>query len=262
MERDKLNWAAVSPTLSKSEVKRGVIKAIDLTKRYENGLLALDALNLQVDSGEIYCLLGASGASKTTTINLFLNIIKPTSGRALINGTDVAKHPIQAKKYVSYVSDDVALYGNLSARQNVEFFVKLGGRPNIRKEECRSALREVGLREKAFDQPVKKLSKGVRQKIVVAIALLRNTPAILLDEPTTGLDPKAMAELLEILNELRDRGKAILMSTPDIFCVKEIADRVGIMKDGRKVLERTKRELEKDDLQVLYLDYMHGYATQ
>lgn len=261
VERETSRWPSEFSNPPKSGSVNSLIQAIDLTKRYENGLLALDALNLSVKSGEIYCLLGASGASKTTTINLFLNIIEPTSGRAFINGTDVAKYPSEAKKHVSYVSDDVTLYSTLTARQNLEFFVRLGGARNIRKEDCRRALREVGLQEKAFDEPVKKLSRGVRQKIAIAIATIRNTPAILLDEPTTGLDPKAIAEFMELLNELRESGKAILMSTTDIFCVKEIADRVGIMKDGRKVLERTRRELEHDDLQALYLDYMHGYAT-
>ena len=100
-----------------------MLQAIDLTKRYEDGLLALDALSLKVKEGEIFCLLGANGAGKTTTINLFLNFIEPTSGQALINGIDVDKDPLEAKKYVSYVSENVMLYGNFTARQNPSTFL-------------------------------------------------------------------------------------------------------------------------------------------
>lgn len=238
-----------------------MIETINLTKRYEDGLLALDALNLKVEPGNIYCVLGANGAGKTTTINLLLNFIEPTSGQALINGVDVAKQPLEAKQHVSYVSENVMLYGNFTARQNLDFFAKLGGKRNLKKDDYHQVLREVGLQEKAFGQKVKEFSKGMRQKVGIAIAIIKDTPAILLDEPTSGLDPKAGAELMGILNQLRDRGKAVLMSTHDIFRVKELADRVGIMKEGRKVIERSRAELEHEDLESLYLDYMRGDYT-
>jgi ABC-2 type transport system ATP-binding protein len=235
-----------------------MIEAIDLTKRYEDGVLALDALNLSVKTGEVYCLLGANGAGKTTTINLFLNYIEPTSGRALINNIDVAKDPLAAKKYIAYVSENVMLYGNFTARQNLDFFAKLGGKPNLKKDDYYDALREVGLQEKSFNQRVKNFSKGMRQKVGIAIAIIKDVPAILLDEPTSGLDPKAGAEFMETLGELSTRGKAVLMSTHDIFRAKEIADRIGIMKEGRLVMQRTRQDLEHEDLQALYLDYMRG----
>ncbi|HEY7547469.1 MAG TPA: ABC transporter ATP-binding protein [Blastocatellia bacterium] len=235
-----------------------MIEAKNLSKRYEDGVLALDALNLRVEPGQIYCLLGANGAGKTTTINLFLNFIEPTSGQAFINGIDVVRSPIESKKFVSYVSENVMLYGNFTARQNLDFFARLAGHSNIKKDEYYMVLREVGLQEKAFEQRVKEFSKGMRQKVGIAIAIIKDAPAILLDEPTSGLDPKAGAEFLETLDELRTRGKAILMSTHDIFRAKEIADTVGIMKEGRKVMERTREELAHEDLQALYLDYMRG----
>ncbi len=235
-----------------------MIEATNLSKRYEDGVLALDALNLKVEPGRIYCLLGANGAGKTTTVNLFLNFIEPTSGQAFIHEIDVARSPIESKKYVSYVSENVMLYGNFTARQNLDFFARLAGRRDIKKDEYYMVLREVGLQEKAFEQRVKEFSKGMRQKVGIAIAIIKDAPAILLDEPTSGLDPKAGAEFLETLDELRGRGKAILMSTHDIFRAKEIADQVGIMKEGRKVMERTREELAHEDLQALYLDYMRG----
>jgi ABC-2 type transport system ATP-binding protein len=240
-----------------------MIEAIDLTKRYEDGLLALDALNLKVQPGEIYCLLGANGAGKTTTINVFLNFIAPTSGQALINGIDVTAQALESKRHVSYLSENVILYGSYTARQNLEFFAKLGGRRGLKKDDYYLVLREVGLQEKAFEQRVNDFSKGMRQKVGLAIAIVRDTPAILLDEPTAGLDPKAGTEFMEILNQLREQNKAILMSTHDIFRAKDIADRVAIMKEGRKVLERTRDELKYVNLQDLYLAYMRGgYSVQ
>jgi ABC-2 type transport system ATP-binding protein len=235
-----------------------MIEAKNLSKRYEDGVLALDALNLQVGPGEIYCLLGANGAGKTTTINLFLNFIEPSAGQAFLNSIDVVRDPLEAKKYVAYVSENVMLYGNFTARQNLDFFAKLAGKKDLKKEEYYRVMREVGLPEKAFEQRVKEYSKGMRQKLGIAIAMIKDAPALLLDEPTAGLDPKAAAEFLETLIDLRKRAKAILMSTHDIFRAKEVADRVGIMKEGRKVMERTREELQYENLERLYLDYMRG----
>lgn len=234
-----------------------MIQAIDLTKRYEDdGLLALDHLNLNIQPGQIYCLLGANGAGKTTTINLFFNFIEPTSGTAVLNGIDCTKNPLEAKKYAAYVSENVMLYGNFTARQNLDFFTKLAGRKNLKKEDYHMVMRQVGLPERSFEQRVKTFSKGMRQKLGIAIAMLKQAPALLLDEPTAGLDPKAAAEFVELLLRLRSKGKAILMSTHDIFRAKEIADTVGIMKEGVLIMEKTKEDLEYEDLEKLYLKYM------
>jgi ABC-2 type transport system ATP-binding protein len=233
-----------------------MIQAIDLTKRYEDGLLALDHLNLNILPGQIYCLLGANGAGKTTTINLFFNFIEPTGGTALLNGVDCTKNPLEAKKYAAYVSENVMLYGNFTARQNLDFFTKLAGRRDVKKEDYHMVMRQVGLPERAFEQRVKTFSKGMRQKLGIAIAMLKQAPALLLDEPTSGLDPKAAAEFVELLLALKGEGKTILMSTHDIFRAKEIADVVGIMKEGVLIMEKSSQELEAEDLQKLYLKYM------
>jgi ABC-2 type transport system ATP-binding protein len=233
-----------------------MIQAVDLTKRYEDDLLALDHLNLNIPPGQIYALLGANGAGKTTTINLFFNFIEPTSGTAFINKIDCTKNPLDAKKYAAYVSENVMLYGNFTARQNLDFFTKLAGRKNLKKEDYHMVMREVGLPERAFEQRVKTFSKGMRQKLGIAIAILKQAPALLLDEPTSGLDPKAAADFIELLLKLKNEGKAILMSTHDIFRAKEIADRVGIMKEGVLIMEKTKEDLGYEDLEKLYLKYM------
>ena len=236
--------------------QQSILKADDLSKRYEDGVLALDHLNLEVRAGEVYCLLGANGAGKTTTINLFLNFIPPTTGTCYINGTDVTKDPLEAKKYVSFVSENVMLYGNFTARQNLDFFAKLGGKTNLSKNDYYQVMRRVSLQEKAFEQRVKNFSKGMRQKLGIAIAIIKDAPALLMDEPTAGLDPKAAEEFLAILGQLKSEGKAILMSSHDIFRAKEIGDRVGIMKEGRLVMERTREELQYEDLVKIYIDYM------
>ena len=235
-----------------------MIEAKNLSKRYEDDVLALDALNLQVNPGEIYCLLGANGAGKTTTIHLFLDFIRPTEGQALLNNVDVAKNPLEAKKHVAYVSENVMLYANFTARQNLDYFARLGGKRTLKKDDYYRVMGEVGLQEKAFEQKVREFSKGMSQKLGIAIAMIKDAPALLLDEPTVGLDPKAGAEFLKTLIDLRAKGKAILMSTHDIFRSKDVADRVGIMKEGIKVMERSGEELKHENLEQLYLDYMRG----
>jgi ABC-2 type transport system ATP-binding protein len=233
-----------------------MLQAQQLTKRYEDNQLALDSLNLEIKAGEIFFLLGANGAGKTTTINLFLNFINPTLGKALVNGIDVSLEPLEAKKHVSYLSENVMLYGNFSARQNLDFFAKIGGKTNLSKSDYYALLRKVGLQDEAFEKKLKTFSKGMRQKVGLAIALAKNAENMLLDEPSSGLDPKAAAELVALLKEQRDAGKAILMCTHDIFRAKELADKVGIMKQGRMVKLLTREEFLEEDLERLYLEYM------
>ena len=206
--------------------------------------------------GEIFFLLGANGAGKTTTINLFLNFINPTLGKALINDIDVTQEPLEAKKHVAYLSENVMLYGNFTARQNLDFFAKIGGKTNLSKADYYNLLRKVGLQDEAFEKKLKTFSKGMRQKVGLAIALAKDAENMLLDEPSSGLDPKAAAELVALLKEQRNAGKAILMCTHDIFRAKELADKVGIMKQGRMVKQLTREEFLEEDLEKLYLEYM------
>ena len=238
-----------------------MLQAIDLSKRYEDGVLALDALNIEVKEGEIFCLLGANGAGKTTTINLFLDFIQPSNGQVLINGIDASKKPLEAKKHVSYVSENVMLYGNFTARQNIDYFARLGGKTNLTKEDYYMHMRELGLQEIAFEKKLKTFSKGMRQKVGLTIAMIKDAPNILLDEPTSGLDPKAASELMQILQQLKEQGKSILMCTHDIFRAKSIADKVGIMKEGRLVMVRNRKEFLDDDLEKIYMDYMQEMVS-
>lgn len=235
-----------------------ILEAQGLTKVYEDGVCALDHISFSVKPGEIFCLLGDNGAGKTTTINLFLGFLEPTEGAAMIKGINVAKDPMEAKQHVAYLSDVVMLYPNFTARQNLDFFARLGGRNSLTKDEYYNVLRQVGLQEKAFEQRLKGFSKGMRQKVGLAIAIVKEAQAIILDEPTSGLDPKAANEFLTILHQLREQNRAILISTHDIFRAKEISDIVGIMSEGKMLAVKTRQELQNENLERLYLDYIQG----
>jgi ABC-2 type transport system ATP-binding protein len=233
-----------------------MIETINLTKRYEDGQLAVDHLNFRVEPGEIFCMFGANGAGKTTTINLLLNFIPPTEGTALVQGIDVTREPLRSKDYISFVSENVMLYGNFTAYQNLDYFTKLAGKRGLTKADYAKALESVGLQADAFEMRTKNYSKGMRQKLGLAIAVIKDAPNILLDEPTAGLDPKSGQEFLNLLIRMRDDGKSVFMSTHDIFRAKLIADRVGFMRKGRLVMMKTRAELEGADLTELYIQYM------
>jgi ABC-2 type transport system ATP-binding protein len=236
-----------------------MLEAVELTKRYEDGAMALDHVSFAVHPGQIFAMLGGNGAGKTTTINLFLNFIEPTEGEARIAGIATHKEPLRAKENVAFVSENVMLYPNFTALQNIEFFARLSGRKQISRDECHEALRRVGLQEEAHTKRLKGFSKGMRQKCGIAIAMLKNAPAILLDEPTSGLDPQAGFEFIGLLRSLRSEGKAILLSTHDIFRAKEVADVVGIMNRGVLVMQRPAADLAGQDLEQLYMQHMAGH---
>ncbi len=238
-----------------------MIEAVELSKRYEDGLLALDKLSLEVRAGEIYAMLGGNGAGKTTAIHLFLNFIEPTAGEARIAGIVSHRDPLKAKERVAFVSENVSLYPNFTAIQNLDYFTRLGGHDKDR-SDYEAVLRRVGLESAAFDRRLRGFSKGMRQKCGLAIAILKDAPAILLDEPTSGLDPKAGLEFVGLLGDLRQEGKAILMSTHDLFRAKAVADRIGIMNNGVLVAERTREELRNENLEEIYVSYMAGYMDE
>ncbi len=239
-----------------------VLEAIQLTKRYEDGVLALDHVTFSVRPGEIYGMLGGNGAGKTTTINIFLNFIEPTEGEARINGIVTHRDPLRAKANIAYVSENVMLYTNFTAIQNLDYFSKLGGRTSYAKDQYRDVLLRVGLQEDAHHKRLRGFSKGMRQKCGIAIAILKDAPVILLDEPTSGLDPQAGYEFMLLLRSLKEEGKAIFMSTHDILRAKESADVIGIMKNGRLVMQKPSVELAEENLEQLYLRYMAGGAGE
>ena len=234
------------------------LQAVNLTKRYEDGVLALDHVNFSVMLGQVFAVLGGNGAGKTTTINLFLNLLEPTEGEALVCGIAAHREPLRVKERLAFVSENVMLYPNFTALQNLDFFARLGGKTSYTADDYHRVLDRVGLEREAHRKRLKGFSKGMRQKCGIAIAILKDAPAILLDEPTSGLDPKAGHDFLTLLDELRAEGKAILMSTHDIFRAREIADVIAIMDQGRVIMQKKAAELAGQDLQELYMKYMAG----
>jgi ABC-2 type transport system ATP-binding protein len=233
-----------------------MLEAIDLTKSY-NANTALKGLNLRIERGEVFCLLGANGAGKTTTINLFLNFIPPTSGVAKIKGLDVTQHSLGTKKYIAYIPEQVMLYKNLTGLENLDYFTALAGRKDYTRDQLMVFFDEVGLSRDAALQRMSSYSKGMRQKVGIAIALAKKAEALLLDEPTSGLDPKASNEFSELLRKMSNSGVAVLMATHDVFRAKESGTRVGIMKHGSLVATLPTSEIGHTDLERIYLEHMH-----
>jgi len=232
-----------------------MLSANGLTKTFGD-FKALDGLDLNVGAGEIYCLLGANGAGKSTTIKLFLGLLQPTSGTAIVNGVDVHKDPLAARRRLLYIPEMVALYDELTGLENLAYFADLGQVADRSPARLKACLSEAGLQESAFDRRVSFYSKGMRQKVGIALAIAKEAKVLLLDEPTSGLDPQASAEFHELLNRQRDRGAAILMATHDLFRAREVGTTIGLMRTGklRRVLPAA--SVTAQDLEALYLEEM------
>ncbi|MFO0909045.1 MAG: ABC transporter ATP-binding protein [Isosphaeraceae bacterium] len=212
-----------------------MLEAAALTKIYQGGSVALDRLDLLVSAGEIFCLLGPNGAGKTTTINLFLGFVRPTSGSALVCGIDAASNPLGARRHLAYIPENVMLHGKLSGLENLEYFTTLSTGRRRTRAELLALLSRAGFATEAAQRPVSGYSKGMRQKVGIAIALAKEADALLLDEPTSGLDPLAANEFARSIEELRADGMAVLMVTHDLFLAQQCGTRVGIMQQGRLV---------------------------
>jgi ABC transporter related len=225
--------------------------AENLSKTYGD-YKALNNLNLELNKGEIFALLGQNGAGKSTTINIFLGFVKPTEGAAKINGISVIDHPEETKKFIAYIPETVLLYPNLTGVENLKFFSSLAGF-DYDNEALTNFLSKAGLQSDAHHNRLGGYSKGMRQKVGIAIAIAKKAKVLLLDEPTSGLDPKASNEFSEILKELASEGTTIFMATHDIFRAKEVADRIGIMKRGNLISEINADEISANELEKLYL---------
>jgi ABC-2 type transport system ATP-binding protein len=234
-----------------------MLEAINLSKKYGN-FTALNGLNLRVKPGEIFCLLGANGAGKSTTINLFLNFIEPTEGKATINALDVRQHDRQTKQLLSYIPENLMLYPHLSGLENLDFFCGMGGK-SYTVSELEGLLEESGLQAEFIHRRVSDYSKGMRQKVGIALARAREASVLLLDEPTSGLDPKASNEFSELLLSMKAKGVATLMATHDLFRAKETGTHIGIMKEGQLKEYFASEEVSFRDLEQLYLRHMHTW---
>jgi ABC-2 type transport system ATP-binding protein len=220
----------------------------------------LQGLTLQVAPGEIYALLGANGAGKTTTISLLLGFVHARAGRVRVGGIDPATDAAGVRRQIAYIPENVALYEHLSARENLAYLLDLAGQP-ASDTAIREALNAAGLDAAAHDRRVAGFSKGMRQKVAIALALARHVPALLLDEPTSGLDPQASAEFSRLLGQLRARSVAVLMVTHDLLGAADVADRIGFLLAGRMVEEVAAHGPERFDVRALHRHYAAAEAS-
>lgn len=227
-----------------------MLKALNITKSY-NGKVALKDVSFEVSKGEIFCLLGQNGAGKTTTINIFLGFIKKDGGTAFVADKEVGKD--DTNQLTAYIPETVQLYGNLSGVENLNFFSRLAGF-KYTQAELEAFLSKTGLQEDAQHKRLSSYSKGMRQKVGIAVALAKNAEVIFMDEPTSGLDPKATAEFTKICKELASMGKVIFMATHDIFNAVELGTTIGIMKEGVLAQQLKASEINANELNQLYLE--------
>ncbi|MBV6644040.1 MAG: ABC transporter ATP-binding protein [Cyclobacteriaceae bacterium] len=235
-----------------------MLEAIKLSKKYGERE-ALTDLNLSVAAGEVFCLLGANGAGKTTTINLFMSFISPSAGQVKVNELDVNTQAIETKKHLAYIPENLNLYGNLTGLENLQFFAGLGGeKPD--KTSAKQLLGSVGLQADAVYRRVSQYSKGMRQKVGIAIAKAKQANNLLLDEPTSGLDPQASNDFAQLLTDMRQNDVAILMATHDLFRAKESGTHIGIMKAGKLIHSLNSDEITLTELEHLYLETMKSQS--
>jgi ABC-2 type transport system ATP-binding protein len=219
-----------------------VIRAEQLTKRY-GANLAVDHIDLEVAAGEIVGILGPNGSGKTTTILMLLGLTEPTGGRAVVAGFDPLRDPLQVKRRVGYMPDQVGFYDGLSARDNLAYTGRLAGLPRHEIDErFADSMERVGLGAVARDR-VRTFSQGMRQRLGLAEVLMKRPSVAILDEPTTALDPHSTQEFLEMIRALKADGTAVLLSSHHLDQVQSVCDRVALFNRGRIALAGTVTEL-------------------
>jgi len=219
-----------------------VIRAEQLTKRY-GANLAVDHIDLEVDAGEIVGILGPNGSGKTTTILMLLGLTEPTGGRAVVAGFDPLRDPLEVKRRVGYMPDQVGFYDGLSARDNLAYTGRLAGLPRHEIDaRFADAMERVGLGAVARDR-VRTFSQGMRQRLGLAEVLMKRPSVAILDEPTTALDPHSTQEFLDMIRGLKADGTAVLLSSHHLDQVQSVCDRVALFNRGRIALAGTVTEL-------------------
>lgn len=217
----------------------------------------IHSLDLRVAPGEVYALLGGNGAGKTTTLDALLGFVRPSAGKVSVAGLDPVRSPGEVKQLLAYLPENVALYPYLSGAENLRYFAALSGR-KLGAPECAALLAAAGLDAAWHAQRTSKYSKGMRQKVGLAIAGVKSARALLLDEPTSGLDPAAANALALTIQATARAGTAILMASHDLFNVHQVADRIGILREGRLVAELPGRSHGLPDLERAYIAHVVG----
>ena len=239
-----------------------IIETKGLTKTYGEKT-AVDHLDLSIFRGEVFGLLGPNGAGKTTTTLMLTGLTEPTEGTAFIDGLDCIRCPMEVKKIVGYMPDNVGFYGDMTGRENLRFTASLNGIPENQAEERIDALLDKTGLAYAGDQRVGTYSRGMRQRLGVADVLMKDPKVIIMDEPTLGIDPEGMRQLLELIRELaRKEHRTLLISSHQLYQIQQICDRVGLFVDGKLVACGTVEELaeqtREDDRYLTELQVASG----
>jgi ABC-2 type transport system ATP-binding protein len=220
-----------------------MIRIDNLTKVYD-GVKAVDAINLTIEKGEIFGFLGPNGAGKTTTIGMMVGLIEPTSGHCMIDDIDVTRKPLEAKRFTGYLPDGVGFYANLTGRQNLKYFSRFYGMKEADADtRITGLLDRVGLGKVA--KPVGSYSRGMKQRLGLAQALLNDPEYVFLDEPTNGLDPEGVVQFREIIKELAGRGKTVFFSSHIIGEIQQSCHTIGIISHGKIIAHGTQEDIRQ-----------------
>ena len=199
-----------------------------------SGQEVLKDVSFSVAQGEVHALLGGNGAGKSTTLLTFLGFLTPVMGSVHVQGRDVGDDIGAARQAIAYLPEAAALYGHLNAYENLQYFLSLAG-TNVDRQLLDSALDRVALQAEAREMRMQTYSKGMRQKVAIAMAILREAPILLLDEPTSGLDPLAIDDFNRLVRVLAEDGRTILLVTHDVYGACHVADRIGLLHQGELV---------------------------
>ena len=221
-----------------------MLKLTNLTKKFGN-FTAVNNINLEIKAGDFFGFLGQNGAGKTTTIKMITGLYKPTLGTVQVDGYDIQKDHIEAKKLIGYIPDQPFLYEKLTGR---EFLYFCGGINNIEKNIVKNKIDETIEQlniDDWIDKRSEEYSQGMKQRISIASALLHNPKLIIVDEPMVGLDPQSALIIKNVLKERAEKGAAIFMSTHSLNVAEEICSRIGIIKDGKMIFEDENEVIEQ-----------------
>ena len=228
--------------------KKLIVETKNLTKIYDDNT-AVDNLNLHIEEGDLFGFLGPNGAGKTTTILMLLGLTEPTSGSVYVAGYNSTREPLKVKSISGYVPEKVGFYENLTAAYNLAYIARLNNLPEeIVKKRVAETLDIVGLADKA-EQVVGEFSKGMKQRLAIADILIKTPRVAILDEPTAGIDPEGINQLLDLIAEIaRERKMTVIMSSHQLHQVQRICNQVGIMVKGRLLVKGSPDQLGKESL--------------
>jgi ABC-2 type transport system ATP-binding protein len=219
-----------------------MIETKNLTKNYGT-LTAVDDLNLTIKDGDIFGFIGPNGAGKTTTMRILVTLLEPYGGSAFINGLDVSKHGKKVRRLVGYMPDFMGVYDDLKVFEYLEFFAAAFGIERKKRKSIVEGVLELTDLESKKSATVDSLSRGMQQRLGLARVLIHDPKVLILDEPASGLDPRARIEMRELLRELKRMGKTIMISSHILSELEEICDHVGIIEHGKLVFSGTMEEI-------------------